>query len=145
MPLSAPQMAMGPWVLSPSHEGRGGGGYAPSFEQARTAFENAWQGYLARCTEADFAEHRRQRDWTAKKYAMHERGERMPTGAEHDDALPCGETFNSHRLECTLVHVPHITAAQARDQTGEPLDPDLAAGILSMISRSDRRSTKNKP
>jgi hypothetical protein len=28
---------------------------------------------------------------------------------------PCGETFNNHRLEHSMVHVPHITAAQQRD------------------------------
>ena len=25
---------------------------------------------------------------------------------------PCGETFDSHRLEHTMVHVPHMTEAQ---------------------------------
>jgi hypothetical protein len=27
---------------------------------------------------------------------------------------PCGEIFDSHRLEENLIHVPHISAAQAR-------------------------------
>jgi hypothetical protein len=27
----------------------------------------------------------------------------------------CGVTFDSHRLEENLVHVPHVTAAQAAD------------------------------
>jgi hypothetical protein len=28
---------------------------------------------------------------------------------------PCGEVFDSHRLENTLIHVPHITAAHQAD------------------------------
>jgi hypothetical protein len=27
---------------------------------------------------------------------------------------PCGVTFNSHLLERTMVHAPHITTAQRR-------------------------------
>ena len=27
---------------------------------------------------------------------------------------PCGETFDSRRLEHTVIHVPHITAAETR-------------------------------
>jgi hypothetical protein len=69
-----------------------------------------------RCTEADFVEYRRQRDWTAKKYAMRDSGERFPF--EKPNSMmrcPCGETFNSHLLEHTMVHVPHIIAAQQSD------------------------------
>src|SRR6266550_6681351 len=39
---------------------------------------------------------------------------RMPT--QRPGSLmrcPCGEIFNSHLLEHTLIHVPHVTAAQA--------------------------------
>jgi hypothetical protein len=54
-------------------------GYAASFDQARAHFEAAWKEYLPQCTETDFIEHRRQRAWTAWKYAMHERGLPLPT------------------------------------------------------------------
>jgi len=37
---------------------------------SRAAFEAAWRDYLPNCTDADFTEYRRQRDWTAWKYAM---------------------------------------------------------------------------
>jgi hypothetical protein len=50
-----------------------------SFEEARAAFEAAWNHYLPHCTEADFAEHRSQRAFTAWKYAMHEAGLPLPT------------------------------------------------------------------
>jgi hypothetical protein len=41
---------------------------------------------------------------------MWEAGERFPS--QKPSSLmkcPCGETFDSHRLENTLIHVPHIT------------------------------------
>jgi hypothetical protein len=43
---------------------------------------------------------------------MWERGEKLPT--QYPSSLmtcPCGETFGSNRLEHTLIHVPHISAA----------------------------------
>jgi hypothetical protein len=87
-------------------------GTAATFETARVAFEAAWRDYLPKCSEADFRAWRDQRDWTARKYSMWERGERMPS--QKPGSLmkcPCGEKFDSHRLEDTVLHVPHITAA----------------------------------
>ncbi len=116
MPLSVPQWRWDCGFYPASHRGRASSGYASSFEQARSDFEAEWQDYLSRCTEADLVEYRRQRDWTARKYAMRERGERMPTQEPNSMMpCPCGVTFNSHLLEHTMVHVPHITAAQQRD------------------------------
>jgi hypothetical protein len=54
-------------------------GTAVSLEQARADFEAAWTDYLPKCTPADFKEYRRQRAWTAWKYAMHDTGTKMPT------------------------------------------------------------------
>jgi len=54
-------------------------GIARTFEQARAAFEEAWPAYLARCTEADFAENRRLRAAMAWKYRMHDTGTPLPT------------------------------------------------------------------
>ncbi len=34
-------------------------------------------------------------------------------GALDVSRCPCGEIFDSHRLENTVIHVPHMTAAQA--------------------------------
>ena len=61
-----------PWERSRS-------GTAATFEEARAAWETAWQDYLPGCTEADFAENRRQRAFTAWKYRMHDTGHQMPT------------------------------------------------------------------
>lgn len=116
MPLSAPQWRWDCGFYPVSHRGRSRSDYASSFEQAKLDFEAAWHDYLPQCTEADFVEHRRQRDWTTRKYEMQERGERMPTQKPSPMMpCPCGEIFNSHLREHTLVHVPHITAAQRQD------------------------------
>jgi hypothetical protein len=87
-------------------------GTAASFDEARRDFEAAWRVFLSKRTEADFQAWRDERDWTARKYAMWEAGERLPS--QKPSSLmkcPCGETFDSHRLEHTLIHVPHISAA----------------------------------
>jgi hypothetical protein len=52
-------------------------GIASTFEDARASFMQAWTVFLSRRTEADFDEWREQRDWTARKYAAWERGERV--------------------------------------------------------------------
>ncbi len=89
-------------------------GTAATFDQARADFEKAWRVFLSNRTEADFQAWRDQRDWTARKYAMWERGERMPTQRPGSMMrCPCGELFDSHRHEHTLIHVSHITAAEA--------------------------------
>jgi hypothetical protein len=59
--------------------GQGESGTAASFEEARADFEAAWREFLPRLTEANFQEWRDQRDWTAWKYEMLERGAKMPT------------------------------------------------------------------
>ena len=54
-------------------------GPAPSFAQARSDFEVAWRIFSASRTEVDYQAWRDQRDWTARKYAMRERGEKFPS------------------------------------------------------------------
>jgi hypothetical protein len=62
-----------------SHRGLREDGTAPDLFKARAAFEAAWHRLLPKVTEADLAEYRRQRAWTAWKYAMCDAGCRMPT------------------------------------------------------------------
>jgi hypothetical protein len=91
-------------------------GTGETFEQAREEFEAAWLVFLSHRREADFQAWRNDRDWHARKYAMWQRGERLPS--QEPSSLmrcACGETFDSHRLEQNLIHVPHITAAKATD------------------------------
>ncbi len=52
-------------------------GTAVTFESARAAFFAAWSVFLSKRTEADFEAWRQERDWTARKYAAWERGERV--------------------------------------------------------------------
>jgi hypothetical protein len=52
---------------------------AATFDQARADFEVAWRVFLSNRTEADFQEWRDQRDTTARKYALWEAGERLPS------------------------------------------------------------------
>ncbi len=62
-----------------SNPGEQTGGTALTFDQARADFEVAWRSFSAKRTEADYQAWRDQRDWTARKCAMWERGERFPS------------------------------------------------------------------
>jgi hypothetical protein len=91
-------------------------GTAATFDQARADFDEAWRVFLSNRTEADFQAWRDERDWTERKHEMWERGERMPTQKPSSMMrCPCGEIFDSHLLEHTLIHVPHVRAVQATD------------------------------
>ena len=84
---------------------------AATFAEARADFERTWQVFLSKRTEADFQGSRDQRDWTARKYALWDARERLPSQKPCSMMrCPCGEMFDGHRLENTLIHVPHITA-----------------------------------
>jgi hypothetical protein len=93
------------------HPGEHQNGTAPTFDQARSDFEDTWKVFLSNRTEPDFQAWREARDWTARKYAMWAAGEKFPS--QKSSSLmrcPCGETFDSHRLQDTMIHVPHISA-----------------------------------
>jgi hypothetical protein len=95
-----------------SHPGECTNGTASTFDRARAAFETAWRVFLAKRTETDFQAWRDERDWTERKYAMWKRGERMPSQKPNSLlTCPCGQVFDSRRIEETVIHVPHITAS----------------------------------
>jgi hypothetical protein len=99
-----------------SHPGEHQSGTAATFDQARADFEAAWRVFLSNRTEADFQAWRDARDWTAWKYAMWERGERLPSQNPNSMmTCPCGEFFDSHDPEGSYVHRRHIYAAKATD------------------------------
>jgi hypothetical protein len=107
-------MGMVLWLLSGFASGRIPERHRRLVRSGPRRFEAAWRVFLANRTEADFEAYREARDWHQRKYAMWERGERMPSQKPSSlMTCPCGEVFDSHRLEHTMVHVPHITAAQA--------------------------------
>jgi hypothetical protein len=96
---------------APSHNGRHVDGTAATFDRARNEFEAAWASYLPDCTEAAFQAYRAQRDWTARKYAMWERRERLPSQQPNSMMrCVCGTVFDRHRPEESLSHRQHIYA-----------------------------------
>ncbi len=97
-----------------SHPGEHETGTAPTFDEARSDFERAWARFRAKRTEADFEAWRHQRDWTARKYAMWERDERLPSQIPASMmGCPCGARFDSHDPTGSYVHRGHIYEAQA--------------------------------
>ena len=50
-----------------------------TFDQARAEFEAAWAVFLSKRSETDFQVWRDQQDWTARKYAMRQAGEKLPS------------------------------------------------------------------
>jgi hypothetical protein len=84
-----------------SHPGEHEDGATSTFDQARGDFEDAWRRFLSKRTEADFQAGAIKRPGPSAN---------MPCGKE---ASGCRrETFDSHRLEQTTIHVPHISAAE---------------------------------
>jgi hypothetical protein len=91
-------------------------GSAVDFSHARAEFEDAWKRLLPTRTEANFQEWRDAKDWTARKYAMWERGELLPSQKPSSMmGCPCGARFNSRDPASNQIHCPHIYAAQAAD------------------------------
>ena len=85
------------------------GDTAETFEQARAAFAEAWQGYLPRCTEADFVENRRRRAFTAWKYRMHDTGTLLPT------QFASGQSKCFCSAPLTIASVDHHIEAEHMD------------------------------
>jgi hypothetical protein len=81
-------------------------GTADTFEEARDAFEKAWQQLAATRTEEHYEEWRWHRDSTAWKYRMHDEGLPLPT--QRSDGIArcfCGEVITIKSVD------EHIRAA----------------------------------
>jgi hypothetical protein len=112
LPLSAPQWRWDLGFYPLSHGGRSRTGYASTFDEARDDSEAAWKDYLPQCTEADFVEHRRQRAFTAWKYAMHDASLPLPTQSATGRARCfCGAAINLATMD-RHVHEEHLTERQ---------------------------------
>jgi hypothetical protein len=71
--------------------GRQLNGTAADFDHARAGFEEAFRRILPTLSEANFQEWRDAHDWTARKYAMWERGELLPSQKPNTMmGCPCG-------------------------------------------------------
>jgi hypothetical protein len=94
-----------------SRRGISAGGTAESFDHARDAFAAAWVDLQPRIEETDYAEHRRQRAWTAWKYAMHDTGLPLPTQLASGRARCfCGAVIDNKGLS------DHVAAAHLEMQ-----------------------------
>ena len=78
VPVDVDQWGWSCGFFPPAHLGSVSG-TAPTFDEARAAFEDAWRDYLPNCREADFEAWRYQRAHTSWKYAMWDAGRKMPT------------------------------------------------------------------
>jgi hypothetical protein len=100
------------WTISPypaSHRGIRDGGTAPSFAEAREAFERAWREIEPRITDADSAEHRRERAHTEWKYKMWSAGCKMPTQvADGRSRCYCGAEIDSQNIGLHIA-AEHMT------------------------------------
>ena len=95
------------------HPGRHRYGTAASFDKARLGFEADWKSLLPEIPEGAFDEWRHQLDFTKEKYASCARGEKLPPQIPSSlMRCVCGTTFDSHVHANTLLHAPHIYAAQ---------------------------------
>jgi hypothetical protein len=89
-------------------------GTAATFEDARAAFEKAWNRLLPTLTEEAFDEWRQDRDFRAKIRETRARGEKLDTEIPNSMMrCVCGEMFDSHDPQGSLPHRRHIYAAQA--------------------------------
>ena len=79
MPVHVDQWQWSCGFYPVSHRGERENGTAADFDQARAGFDAPWCRLLPKLTEADFAEHRRERAWTSWKYEMWDSGCRLPT------------------------------------------------------------------
>jgi hypothetical protein len=112
-------------------------GTAATFDQARADFAAAWRIFPSNRTEGDFQEWREQRDRTARKYAMWEAGERLPSQRPNSIIrCTCCESFDSHRLDESLIHVPHLSAAMKFVEPNPFTDPDATARKLLEIANA---------
>ena len=86
---------------------------------SRAWLRQAWRVFLSKRTEADFQAWRDQRDWTERKYAIWQAGERLPS--QKPSSLMkcrCGcQVFDSHLL-VDICRSPKQERTCSRSQTG---------------------------
>jgi len=117
VPIHADQWAWQCGFYPGLHPGQHQNGTAKSFEQGRTAFEEAWRKLLPRIPPSAFDEYRHDREARAEIAAKRERGEKLPSELPSSIMrCVCGVKFDSHRPEESLPHRRHIYAAQSADR-----------------------------
>ena len=95
-------------LRSPHHRG----GTAETFDEARVGFQAAWQELAATRSEADYEAWRRQRDWTAWKYRMHDLALPLPTQRPEGIARCfCGEVVTNASPDAHVRTAHRLNAA----------------------------------
>jgi len=102
-------------------------GLAGSFEAARAVFEAAWGVFLAKRTEADFEEYRRDRTFHVWKQAMWAKGLKLPTQA----ADGCSHCFCGAAIRTTDMDQHIYAMHMERISTSS-----IAASVTSIACRS---------
>ncbi len=110
-----------PWLWScgfypGSHLGEFQNGTASTFDDARADFESAWHAFyrnaarpISKRGAISAIGLKRSMPCTKLESACHLR-------SRITMRCPCGEVFDSHKLELTLIHVPHITKAHKANE-----------------------------
>ena len=113
MPHDAEQWGWRCGFLPASERGACAEGTATDFDQARSAFEAAWNRVLPLCTATDFAKYRRQRAWNSWKQTMWDKGCKLPTQTPAGRAQCfCGAAIEI-RTMATHVYTEHMSETAA--------------------------------
>ena len=101
--------------------GQQSAGNVVTFEDAKAAFQVAWDVLRPQVTPAMLDEWRTQRDWTEQKYALWDAGKSLrdfewSSGkpAERFMKCACGEVFDMRAKNAVVVHVPHIKTTRTK-------------------------------
>jgi hypothetical protein len=95
VPTHAPQWGWSCGFYPGCDPGQSTSGTAETLDQARAAFEQAWQQLAATRTEADFEEWRQSRDFHAWKDRMHDKRLPLPTQSDRSRCFCGAEITNA--------------------------------------------------
>jgi hypothetical protein len=111
VPLHVDQWEWSCGLTIGSNRGSVAVGTAASFDEAREAFGAAWATIEPQLAPEDFDAHRRQRAWTAWKYAMHDANLPLPTQLASGRARCfCGVEIDNRGMD------DHVAAAHLEMQ-----------------------------
>jgi hypothetical protein len=103
VPVSEPQWGWTCGFYPGCDPGQQTNGTGETFEEARAGFEEAWNRLRPTRTEAHFELWRQERDFTAWKYRMQEKGLKLPTQTKNDLARCfCGVEITNRSLDAHI-------------------------------------------
>jgi hypothetical protein len=103
VPVSEPQWAWTCGFYPGCDSWQPTNGTGETFEEAQADFEEAWNRLKRTRTEAHFELWRQNRDWTAWKYRMQEKGLKLPTQTKNDLARCfCGVEIANRSMDAHI-------------------------------------------